>query len=108
MFKVFRRDCLFGLVFECNRFDFDYELLVKLIRKGYQPIELPVNYRSRSFKQGKKVSMFRDPLNWLQALLKLRFATIDPLREVERQHQRAAVHLADSHVAASAALCPQT
>ena len=85
MFKVFRRDCLSGLDFECNRFDFDYELLVKLIRKGYQPIEMPVNYRSRSFKQGKKVSMFRDPLNWLQALLKLRFATIDPLGVVERR-----------------------
>jgi hypothetical protein len=105
MFKVFRRDCLFGLVFECNRFDFDYELLVKLIRKGYQPIELPVNYRSRSFKEGKKVSMFRDPLNWLQALLKLRFAKIDPLAEVERQHQRAAVQTAQAPAAASAALC---
>jgi SAM-dependent methyltransferase len=84
MFKVFRRDCLFGLKFECNRFDFDYELLVKLIRKGYRPLELPVNYRSRSFKQGKKVSMIRDPLTWLRALLKLRLATIDPLTEVEQ------------------------
>ena len=84
MFKVFRRDCLFGLKFECNRFDFDYELLVKLIRKGYRPLELPVNYRSRSFKQGKKVSMIRDPLTWLHALLKLRFARIEPLAEVER------------------------
>ncbi|MEP6669099.1 MAG: glycosyltransferase [Chthoniobacter sp.] len=91
MFKVFRRDCLFGLTFECNRFDFDYELLVKLIRKGYRPLELPVNYRSRSFKQGKKVSMIRDPLTWLRALLKLRLAKIDPLSEVE--HSRpAAVH----------------
>jgi hypothetical protein len=42
------------LEFECNRFDFDFELLIKLIRKGYRPIELPVNYRSRSFKEGKK------------------------------------------------------
>jgi hypothetical protein len=108
MFKVFRRDCLFGLVFECNRFDFDYELLVKLIRKGYQPLELPVNYRSRSFKQGKKVSMFRDPLNWLQALLKLRFAKIDPLTEVERQHGRAAVNTTDARASATAVLCPQT
>ncbi|EDY19952.1 glycosyl transferase family 2 [Chthoniobacter flavus Ellin428] len=84
MFKVFRRDCLFGLTFECNRFDFDYELLVKLVRKGYRPLELPVNYRSRSFKQGKKVSMIRDPLMWLRALVKLRLATIDPLTEVAK------------------------
>jgi hypothetical protein len=85
MYKVFRRDCLFGLDFKCNRFDFDYELLVKMIRKGYQPIEVPVNYRSRSFKEGKKVSAFRDPFNWLKALAWLRFVTVDPLAEVERR-----------------------
>ena len=87
MFKVFRRDCLFGLTFECNRFDFDYELLIKLIRKGYRPLELPVNYRSRSFKQGKKVSMLRDPLTWLRALVKFRLVKIDPLAEVERSRR---------------------
>ncbi len=87
MFKVFRRDCLFGLAFECDRFDFDYELLVKLIRTGYRPIELPVNYRSRSFKEGKKVSMIRDPLTWLRVLLRLRLAKIDPLAEVERSQR---------------------
>jgi SAM-dependent methyltransferase len=80
MFKVFRRDCLFGLEFDCNRFDFDFELLIKLIRKGYRPIELPVNYRSRSFKEGKKVRMFRDPLTWLRALIRLRFAEINPMK----------------------------
>lgn len=84
MFKVFRRDCLFGLRFECNRFDFDYELLIKLILKGYRPIEIPVNYRSRSFKEGKKVSIWRDPLTWLRALMKLRLTAIDPLGELER------------------------
>ena len=84
MFKVFRRDCLFGLEFECDRFDFDIELLIKLIRKGYCPIELPVNYRSRSFKEGKKVRMFRDPLTWLRALIRLRFAEIDPMGVAER------------------------
>ncbi len=107
MFKVFRRDCLFGLNFECNRFDFDYELLVKLIRKGYRPIELPVNYRSRSFKQGKKVSMIRDPLTWLQALLKLRFARIEPLAEVERS-RAVRESISESHapaVVAEKALC---
>lgn len=86
MFKVFRRDCLYGLEFQCNRFDFDYELLIKLIRKGYQPIEVPVNYRSRSFKEGKKVRMFRDPLTWLKALIWLRFVKIDPMRVAARTH----------------------
>lgn len=89
MFKVFRRDCLFGLRFECNRFDFDYELLIKLVRKGYRPIEIPVNYRSRSFKEGKKVSVWRDPLLWILALARLRLSPIDPMREIERRRTEA-------------------
>jgi hypothetical protein len=76
MYKVFRRDCLFGLKLECNRFDFDHELVIKLIRKGYPPKEIPVNYRSRSFKQGKKVRLFRDPLTWVWVDIKYRFAPI--------------------------------
>jgi hypothetical protein len=91
MFKVFRRDCLFGLKFECDRFDFDFELLIKLLRKGYRPMELPVNYRSRSFQEGKKVRMFRDPLSWLAALARLRCAEINPLNVVEQaRHSRPA------------------
>lgn len=72
MYKVFRADCLQGLTFRCNRFDFDYELLIKLVKKGYRPIEIPVNYRSRSFEQGKKVRIFRDPWTWLKAIVRLR------------------------------------
>jgi hypothetical protein len=76
MYKVFRRDCLHRLAFECNRFDFDFELVIKLLRKGYVPLEVPVNYVSRSFKEGKKVSAMRDPFTWIRALVKYRFASI--------------------------------
>ena len=76
MFKVVRRDALFGLDFVCNRFDFDIELVIKLVRKGYIPVELPVNYASRSFAEGKKVSFTRDGMTWLWTILKLRFAPI--------------------------------
>lgn len=73
MYKIFRRDCIHDLQFEANRFDFDWELVIKLVRKGYIPIEIPVNYRSRSFHEGKKVRPIRDPLSWLAALAKFRF-----------------------------------
>ncbi len=67
MFKVFRRDCLYGLEFECNRFDFDYELLIKLVRKRIpadrDPGELPIAL----VPEGKKVSMCAIPLTWLRA-----------------------------------------
>jgi glycosyltransferase involved in cell wall biosynthesis len=72
MFKVFRRECLYGLRFESNRFDFDWEIVIKLLRKGYRPVELPVNYRSRSFAEGKKIAIFRDPPTWVRAAFKFR------------------------------------
>lgn len=76
MYKVFRRECLYGLTFESNRFDFDWELVGKLVRAGYTPLEIPVNYASRSFKEGKKVSLWRDPVTYLRACFKYRFVRI--------------------------------
>jgi hypothetical protein len=77
MYKVFRRDCLFGLRFQCNRFDFDYELVIKLLRKGYIPLEIPVSYQSRTFSEGKKVSLFRDPMTWFAALARFRLQRLN-------------------------------
>jgi hypothetical protein len=70
MYKVFFKDCLYGVALKCCRFDFDYELVITLLKKGYAPIELPVNYASRSFSQGKKVKLFPDPFIWLWTILK--------------------------------------
>ena len=66
MFKVFRRDGLFGLTFQARHFDFDHELVIKLLLRHYVPLEIPVNYRSRSYKEGKKVNLFREPFRWLR------------------------------------------
>jgi hypothetical protein len=80
MYKVFRRDCLFNLTFRANRFDLDWELIIKFLRKGYKPLEIPVNYRSRSFKEGKKVSVLRDPPQWLWRLFRSRFERLYRVR----------------------------
>jgi hypothetical protein len=77
MYKVFRRSCIEGMHLEANRFDFDWELVAKLIRRGYKPREIPISYESRSFESGKKVRWVRDPLTWLVALVKYRFARLD-------------------------------
>lgn len=76
MYKVFRRDCLDGLTLRCNRFDFDWELLIKLVRAGHEPLEIPVNYRSRSFGEGKKIRIVRDPLTWIVAWARARFGPL--------------------------------
>lgn len=73
MYKIFRTDCLNNLTFECDLFDFDFELLIKLVQNGYLPMEIPVNYRSRSFKEGKKIQFFRDTVALIKAIIKFRF-----------------------------------
>jgi glycosyltransferase involved in cell wall biosynthesis len=76
MYKVFRRDCIAGMVLECDRFDFDWELTAKLVRAGYSPLEIPVSYHSRSFSDGKKVRIFGDPWSWIVACVRYRISPI--------------------------------
>jgi hypothetical protein len=76
MYKVFRRSRIDGLHLEANRFDFDWELVAKLIRSGNRPLEIPITYESRSFESGKKIRWIHDPLTWLVALVKYRFARL--------------------------------
>lgn len=76
MYKVFRSDCLADLSFAGNRFDFDFELLGKLIRAGFTPLEIPVAYKSRGFNEGKKIRMFRDPFTWIRAIVLSRYSAL--------------------------------
>jgi glycosyltransferase involved in cell wall biosynthesis len=73
MFKVFRRDCISGIRFKSNYFDLDWELVAKLIRSGYEPVEVPVRYHSRSTAEGKKIRFFRDGFLVLWAIVRFRF-----------------------------------
>jgi hypothetical protein len=73
MFKVFRRESIHGIQFRRDRFDFDFELVCKLLRRGHIPVEVPINYRSRSYAEGKKVRFFRDPITWLRTIIASRF-----------------------------------
>lgn len=78
MYKLFRCECIEGLPLVSDRFDFDWELLGKLIRRGYKPVEVTVRYTSRSFEGGKKVRFFRDPPTWIRACARFRVARIPP------------------------------
>lgn len=73
MFKVFRSECLDGLDLECEGFNFDIELACKLVKAGYAPLEVPVNYVARSYAEGKKVSFVRDALPSYYAFFRYRF-----------------------------------
>ena len=77
MFKVFRTDAVRDIDFVADRFDFDWELMAKLLRAGYEPLEVPIHYQARGFTTGKKIRPFADPPTWVWACIKFRFV---PLR----------------------------
>ena len=98
MYKVFRTECIDGVDFVADRFDFDWELVAKLVRLGYQPLELPVEYNTRAFGGGKKVRFFRDPPTWVWACLRFRFSRLPRQAQksvgvADRDHR----HLAHSY-----------
>jgi len=85
MYKVFRRECITDLELVSDRFDFDWEIVAKLVRRGHIPLEVPVSYESRDFKSGKKVRMIRDPVTWFVALVRFRVVAITPQPAMSRR-----------------------
>jgi hypothetical protein len=59
-----------------------------------------VNYRSRSFKEGKKVSMIGDPISWLKACIRLRCTSVDPMAVIEQTRREPAYTQDSAPVAA--------
>lgn len=72
-YKAFRRDVLLSLSLCEERFAFDPEVVAKIARAGnLRFCEVPVSYRSRSYKEGKKIGL-RDAFAALWSNLKYNF-----------------------------------
>jgi hypothetical protein len=76
MLKVFRRECLDGCHLVRDGFDFDIELVCKLVRNGFEPMEVPVNYLARGFAQGKKINFLVDAYPSYYQLFRWRFGRL--------------------------------
>lgn len=70
MYKFFRWSIFSKIVLTSDRFDLDWELVILAGRMHSRFIEIPVNYTSRGFSEGKKIRFVRDPINWLCAYAK--------------------------------------
>ena len=71
-YKVFETEVIRGIDLRANRFDFEPEVTAKLLKRGYGIFEVPISYRSRTFKEGKKIT-WRDGIIGLYSLIKYRF-----------------------------------
>ncbi len=58
-YKVFRNRHIKQIEIRQNRFGFEPEITAKVARRGWRVREMPVNYKARSWADGKKIG-FRD------------------------------------------------
>jgi len=65
-------DVIKNIKLRAKKFDFEPEITAKIIKKGYKIIEIPIDYNSRSFQEGKKIT-WKDGLKAIYYLIKYRF-----------------------------------
>lgn len=71
-YKAFDRRLLDDFALNCERFEFCPEVTAKIIRRGVAIHEVPISYRARTLKEGKKIR-FWDAVDAFWTLLRYRF-----------------------------------
>ncbi len=71
-FKLFPKDLALKLGLKANRFDFEPEITAKFLKKGYAIEEVPVSYKPRGWKEGKKINVV-DGFEAIVTLFRYRF-----------------------------------
>lgn len=71
-YKAFTVSAIRSVVVMTDNFDFDNELICKLLKKGYTTADVPIRYYPRNYAEGKKIN-WRHGLLILWTTLKYRF-----------------------------------
>lgn len=70
-YKMFRSNILRGTDVKANGFEYDIELMCRLVKKGNKILQLPISYKPRRFEEGKKIS-WKDGIIAFLVMLKYR------------------------------------
>ena len=71
-YKAFSRHVADNIKLKANRFDFEPEITAKILKQGFAIEEVPIKYAGRSFKEGKKITVW-DGLIALWSIIRYRF-----------------------------------
>jgi glycosyltransferase involved in cell wall biosynthesis len=71
-YKVFSREVLERIEFQCKRFEFCPEVTAKVCKLGVPIHEVPISYKGRTIQDGKKIN-WRDGFEAVWTLLRYRF-----------------------------------
>jgi len=80
-YKAFRRSVLLDTPVEATGFEFDNELICKVMRRGVRIAEVPIQYHPRTYAEGKKIT-WRHGLMMLWTILKWRLLPLPASRAV--------------------------
>ena len=71
-YKAFTKKLIDSIEVKTNNFDFDNELICKILKRGIKPIDVPIHYYPRSYDDGKKIN-WRHGFIILWTIIKTRF-----------------------------------
>jgi len=71
-YKAFTKRLVDSIPIEADGFEYDNELICKLLRRGHRIEEVPISYRPRTYEHGKKIE-WTDGLRMVWTILKWRF-----------------------------------
>jgi glycosyltransferase involved in cell wall biosynthesis len=75
-YKAFARSVLASTPVSAKGFEFDNELICKIMRKGLRLVEVPIRYAPRTYDRGKKIT-WRHGIVILLTIIKWRFSPLD-------------------------------
>ncbi len=71
-YKAFTKRLLDTVSITANGFEYDNELICKILKKGYKTIDVPIRYYPRNYEAGKKIK-WQDGFKILLTIIKERF-----------------------------------
>jgi len=71
-YKAFTKRLIDGILIKTNGFEYDNELICKILKRGYKTVNVPIHYYPRSYEEGKKIN-WKDGLRILWTIVKYRF-----------------------------------
>ncbi len=57
-YKVFKTELIKKIPLKCKRFEFCPEVTAKILKRGVKITEVPISYKARTIKEGKKLSLW--------------------------------------------------
>lgn len=71
-YKLFRKEVVDGIDIKAKRFDLEPEITAKILKRGYEIVEVPIDVKPRGYDEGKKIT-WKDGFVAIWTLVKYKF-----------------------------------